>query len=379
MAASGTVVRSRCNLSVALRQPARRTNGTTRPALNTVYDVNESNDHPSASDICLTDRFGRVHNSLRLSVTDRCNIRCFYCMPETGVKFMPREQLLTFEELQRLAELLVRRCGIRDIRITGGEPLVRRGLVTLIEMLAKIDGLEDLSLTTNGILLAEHVDELKSAGLRRLNISLDTLNAATFQKISKRDGLQKVLAGIDASVSAGFESVKINTLAIRGTTEPEIVDLVRFAAGHSVPIRFIEFMPLDGDQAWKRDDVLGGDEILRIIESGLGKLMPAARANSAQPAEAFVSPEGAEVGIIRSVSKPFCGACNRIRLTADGAIRNCLFAGEETPIRDLIRGGGTDDDLIRAFQESVGKKHAAHGIEGDGFRPPDRPMYAIGG
>lgn len=300
-------------------------------------------------------------------------------MPETGVQFMPREQLLTFEEHFRIAELLVRRCGIRDIRITGGEPLVRRGLLSLIEMLAKIDGLEDLSLTTNGILLSDHAAELKAAGLKRLNISLDTLSTATFQQISKRDGLPKVLAGIDAAIAAGFESVKINTLAIRGTTEPEIVDMVRFAAERSFPIRFIEFMPLDGDQAWKRDDVLGGDEILRIIEAGLGKLTTAARANSAQPAEAFVSAEGAEIGIIRSVSKPFCQACNRIRLTADGAVRNCLFAREETPIRDLIRGGGTDDQLIAAFQASVGKKHAAHGIDGDGFQPPDRPMYAIGG
>ena len=253
----------------------------------------------------LVDRFGRVHDSIRLSVTDRCNIRCFYCMPETDAHFMPRDWLLTFEELHRLADLLVRRTGVRDIRLTGGEPLVRKELTTLIKMLSGIDGIEDLSMTTNGLLLADHAAELRAAGLRRVNVSLDTLDEASFKKISRRSGVDKVIAGIDAAIEAGFDAVKLNTIAIRSITEPEVISLVKFASRRNVPLRFIEFMPLDTDKAWQSDDVLTGDELLSMIQDTFGELTELSRPHPSQPAEDFELPDGGRIGIIRSVTAPF--------------------------------------------------------------------------
>ncbi len=327
----------------------------------------------------LVDRFGRVATSLRMSVTDRCNIRCFYCMPEHDAQFVPRSSLLQFEELARLARLLVQRCGIRDIRLTGGEPLVRRELHRLVEMLTSIAGLDDLALTTNGIMLAEQASELRLAGLRRINVSLDTLDEKTFQTISRRPGLERVIQGIDAAVAAGFDSIKLNALAIRGITESEITRLIEFAIQRDVEMRFIEFMPLDADRHWTDDAVLSGDELKGIIETRFGPLVDIPRADPAAPAESFELAGGHRIGIIRSVTVPFCSACNRLRLTADGAIRNCLFATEETPLRDAMRGGACDDDLIELVRLSVLGKRAAHGIDGDGFSPPKRPMYSIGG
>lgn len=326
----------------------------------------------------LVDRFGRQHTSVRLSVTDRCNIRCFYCMPATDAQFVPRDRLLSFEELHRLSELLVKRGGIRDIRITGGEPLVRRQLNCLIEMLANIDGLEDLSLTTNGILLADQAEPLREAGLKRINISLDTLDESVFRRITRRSGLDRTIAGIDAAIAAGFESVKLNALAIRGITENEVVGLIEFALQRDVTVRFIEFMPLDSDKAWQQDKVLSGDALLAIIREHFGKVSELPRANPSQPAEDFAV-AGGRIGIIRSVSEPFCASCNRIRVTADGSIRNCLFSRTETPIRELMRSGATDDELLDQIRQSVSMKAAAHGINEDGFVAPDRPMYAIGG
>ncbi|MGB7327464.1 MAG: GTP 3',8-cyclase MoaA [Rubripirellula sp.] len=326
----------------------------------------------------LVDRFGRVHDSVRISVTDRCNIRCFYCMPETGAQFMNKDRLLSFEEIRRLATILVTRAGVRDIRITGGEPLVRRELATLIEKLAAIDGLEDLSMTTNGILLAEHAAELRDAGLRRVNISLDTLDADVFRKISRRDGLDKTIEGIDAAIAAGFESVKLNSLAIAGITEKEVATLVRFSIDRGVTMRFIEFMPLDTDKAWTHDKVLTGDRLLAILRDHFGDVIERPRSVASQPAEEFLV-DGHPVGIIRSVTAPFCSGCNRIRITADGGVRNCLFAATETPLRELMRSGATDEELLAQVQASVTGKAAAHGIDKDGFSPPDRPMYAIGG
>ncbi|TWU60288.1 Cyclic pyranopterin monophosphate synthase [Rubripirellula tenax] len=327
----------------------------------------------------LIDRFGRVHDSVRISVTDRCNIRCFYCMPEFDAQFVAKDRLLTFEEIHRLSKLLVSRAGIRDIRITGGEPLVRRELSSLIAMLSAIDGLEDLSMTTNGILLADQAADLRAAGLRRLNISLDTLDAETFRKIARRDGLDKTIEGIDAAIAAGFDSVKLNALAIAGITESEVGRLVRFAIDRGVTMRFIEFMPLDSDKAWTHERVLSGDRLLAILEKEFGSVTESPRANASQPAEDFTVGGGGRVGIIRSVTAPFCGACNRIRITADGSVRNCLFANDETPLRDRMRSGATDDELLAQVQASVMSKKAAHGIDEDGFQPPDRPMYAIGG
>ena len=326
----------------------------------------------------LVDSFGRVHTSVRLSVTDRCNIRCFYCMPEVDAQFVARDKLLSFEELHRVSELLVKRCGISDIRITGGEPLVRRELDSLITMLASIDGLEDLSLTTNGILLADQAESLRKSGLQRINVSLDTLDEGVFQKITRRTGLEKTVAGIDAAIAAGFDSVKLNALAIRGITEREVVRLVDFAFQRNVVLRFIEFMPLDSDKAWQQENVLSGDALLAIIRNQFGEVHELPRDNPSQPAEDF-SVSGGRIGIIRSVSQPFCQNCNRLRITADGSIRNCLFAQTESPLRELMRNGATDEMLIERIRNCVMSKAAAHGINQPGFVAPDRPMYAIGG
>ena len=326
----------------------------------------------------LIDSFGRVHTSLRLSVTDRCNIRCFYCMPEKGAEFVPKDNILSFEEIHRLAQLLVEQGGIKDIRITGGEPLVRQQIPRLIEMLAGIADLEDLSLTTNGMLLAEHAQSLKESGLQRLNISLDTLNKNVFQKITRRDGLEKTLQGIDAAIKCGFESVKLNTLAIKGVTESEVTGLVRYALDRNVMLRFIEFMPLDTDRAWQQEQVFTGDQLLTILQKEFESVEAVSRPDPSQPAEEFQIENG-RIGIIRSVTAPFCDACNRIRITADGAVRNCLFSTGETPLRSLIRSGATDDELLSVIRGCLAGKAKAHGINEDGFQPPDRPMYAIGG
>ncbi len=327
----------------------------------------------------LIDRHGRRHDSLRLSVTDRCNLRCFYCMPESDVSFAPKERLLTFEELHRLTELLVRRCGVRDVRVTGGEPLVRRQLDRLVAMLAGIDRLTDLSLTTNGMLLPEQAMGLRAAGLRRLNISLDSLDPTVFQRITRREGLDRVIAGIDAAIAAGFESVKLNALAIAGISEGELVRLVAFSRRRGVTVRFIEFMPLDADRAWNNADVLSGDRVLEILESHYGRLTPRRRSHRSQPAEEFALPDGTRVGIIRSVTAPFCESCNRLRITADGAVRNCLFAQDEVSLRERIRGGAGDDELVAEIRRCVLQKRAGHGMDDPNFRPPERPMFAIGG
>lgn len=336
----------------------------------------------------LIDRFGRVHTSVRLSVTDRCNIRCFYCMPEVDAEFVDKSRLLSFEEIESLARLLVERCGIEDIRITGGEPLVRRQLHRLVAMLSRIEGLRDLSLTTNGILLADQAAALREAGLKRINISLDTLDEEVFQRISRRRGLNKTIAGIDRAIECGFESIKLNALAIRGITEKEVCRLVEFALRRNVTLRFIEFMPLDADRAWRTEKVLDGDTLLAMVEQQFGPVVPIERADPSQPAEEFRIGqqrigEGrigeGRIGIIRSVTAPFCDQCNRLRVTADGSIRNCLFARTETPLRDLIRGGASDEALIAQIQQCIASKAAAHGIDQEGFQPPERPMYAIGG
>jgi cyclic pyranopterin phosphate synthase len=313
-----------------------------------------------------------------VSVTDRCNIRCFYCMPEVDAVFMDKSRLLSFEEIERVCRLLVQRCGVRDIRLTGGEPLVRRQLDRLVAMLADIDGLQDLSLTTNGILLSEQAAALRDAGLRRINISLDTLDEEVFKRISRRAGLDRTIQGIDRAIACGFESIKLNALAIRGITEREVARLVEFALQRGVIVRFIEFMPLDADRAWRSEDVLDGDSLLSILEHEFGSVIPVERADPSQPAEEFLVGEG-RVGIIRSVTAPFCHQCNRIRLTADGSLRNCLFAQSETPLRDSLRGDADDEALLRLIQNCVAQKAAAHGIDREDFQPPERPMYAIGG
>ena len=331
------------------------------------------------SQLPLRDTFGRLHTDLRISVTDRCNIRCFYCMPNENIVFKPREELLTFEEIERFVRV-VARMGVSKLRLTGGEPLVRRDLDRLIARLAQIPDIEDIALTTNGILLAEQAAALRTAGLKRLNISLDSLDAEVFRQISRRDGLDQVLAGIAAAQQAGFEKIKLNAVAIRGLTESQIVPLGRFARERGLELRFIEFMPLDAEQHWTNEQVLSGAAILRRLEEAFGKLEPLAPAHPGQPAcdYRFVD-GGGVVGFINPVSQPFCESCNRLLLTADGQMRNCLFSQEEWDARALLRGAADDDALEQLVRRCVTAKRAAHGINGAEFHRPERAMFQIGG
>ncbi|WP_231936359.1 GTP 3',8-cyclase MoaA [Bythopirellula polymerisocia] len=331
----------------------------------------------------LTDRLGRVHTSLRVSVTDRCNIRCFYCMPIENVNFRPREELLTFEEIERFVRIGVT-VGIRKLRLTGGEPLVRSKLPRLVERLAAIEGVDDLALTTNGILLAEQAAALQAAGLHRLNVSLDTLNEETFQKISRRTGLQRVLDGIFAARQAGFEDIRLNAIAIRGLTEAEIIPLAEFARSNDFELRFIEFMPLDAENQWEREQVLTTQEIRQILEAAFCSLEPSPRIDPSQPALDYHFADGrGRIGFINPVSQPFCSSCNRLRITAEGQVRNCLFSTTEWDARSLLRGGGTDEqirELVRELvRDCVSHKHPAHGVGEVDFVKPARAMYQIGG
>jgi cyclic pyranopterin phosphate synthase len=327
----------------------------------------------------LVDSFGRVHTNLRISVTDRCNIRCFYCMPAENVRFKPRRELLTFEEIERFVRV-VARLGVDKIRLTGGEPLVRHDLHQLVAKLASIPGIRDIALTTNGILLADQARPLLDAGLRRVNISLDCLSPQTFFKISRREGLEQVLRGIFAAKRLGFRKIRLNAVAIRDLSEPEIVPLGRFAREHGMEMRFIEFMPLDAEGNWKSDQVLSGARIREILESGIGPLVPLPVDDPAQPATDFAFADGVgRIGFINPVTQPFCHRCNRLRLTAEGQVRNCLFSTEEWDARAILRGGGTDDDVAELVCASVGAKRAGHGINSDRFVKPLRAMYQIGG
>jgi cyclic pyranopterin phosphate synthase len=336
----------------------------------------QSGSSPSTS---LIDGFGRRHTSLRVSVTDRCNIRCFYCMPNEAIRFRPRHELLTFEEIERLVRALVP-VGIKKIRLTGGEPLVRSDLHELVRMLANTPGIEDLALTTNGMLLEVQAEDLKAAGLRRINVSLDALREETFQRIARRPGLDRVLAGIAAAQRVGFEQIRLNAVAIRGITDDEILPLVAFARERELELRFIEFMPLDAEKHWSSDEVLTGREILRRVEDEVGPLVAAERDDPSQPATDYRFADGrGGLGFINSVSEPFCEACNRLRLTAEGQVRNCLFSTVEWDARAVLRGGGSDDDLRQLVRTSVAAKAAAHGIGEAGFVRPERAMYQIGG
>jgi cyclic pyranopterin phosphate synthase len=326
----------------------------------------------------LLDGFGRRHSSLRISVTDRCNLRCFYCMPE-NVVFRPREELLTFEEIGRFVRAVVP-LGVVKLRITGGEPLVRADLHKLLRLLAAVPGVADIALTTNGMLLAEQAAELKAAGLQRINVSLDALREEVFQKITRRRGLDRVLAGVEAAQRLGFERIRLNAVAIRGMTEVEIIPLVEFARARDVELRFIEFMPLDGDGRWTDEEVLTGAEIRRLIEARFGRLTPTSRPDASQPAVDFRFADGCGgIGFINPVSEPFCGDCNRLRLTAEGQVRNCLFSTVEWDARRVLRSGGDDDELRVLVRDCVAAKAAAHGIGTSEFHRPERAMYQIGG
>lgn len=327
----------------------------------------------------LIDRFGRVHTNLRISVTDRCNIRCFYCMPAENVQFMDRRQLLTFEEIERFVRVAVP-LGLRKIRLTGGEPLVRRDLHVLVRKLAAIPEIEDIGITTNGILLADQAQALYDAGLRRINVSLDALDAKKFEKITRRQGYEQVIAGINAAQAVGFHPVKVNAVAIRGLTEEEIVPFGHFARRTGVDIRFIEFMPLDADNLWEREKVLFAHEILETLSREIMPLVPRADQDPHAPASEFEFSDGVgRIGIIASVSRPFCMSCDRFRITADGKLRNCLFSNEETDVREMLRSGAADDMLAQAIRDSIAAKKEGHEINTARFIQPDRPMYSIGG
>ena len=326
----------------------------------------------------LIDKFGRIHNNLRISVTDRCNIRCVYCMPEV-VDFLPRQELLTFEEIERFVRVATT-LGIDKIRLTGGEPLVRRGLPTLVEKLAALPGIVDVGLTTNGILLAPMAKALWDAGLRRINVSLDTMDPAKFLELTRRTGFEQVIEGILAAREAGFDPVKVNAVAIKGMSEADVVPLGRFAREHGLELRFIEYMPLDAGNLWERGKVLFAAEILDLLAEGIGPLSPAPDQDPRAPAVDYDYDDGGgRVGLIASVSRPFCMSCNRVRLTADGKLRNCLFALDETDIRALMRGGRPDSEIAGALRESVAGKWEGHQINTARFIKPERLMHSIGG
>lgn len=332
----------------------------------------------------LIDSFGRVHTNLRISVTDRCNIRCFYCMPAEDVEFLPKADLLSFEELERVAGVAAG-LGIDRIRLTGGEPLVRRDLPLLVRKLSAIPGIHDLGMTTNGILLAGQASALREAGLSRLNISLDALDPDVFRRVTRREGYEQVLEGIAAARQAGFSPIKINAVSVRGLTEDQLVPFGRLARETDTVVRFIEFMPLDADSQWQRDKVLFAQEILERLAAEFGPLRPVSSASllpqaTAAPAQDYEFADGrGRIGLIASVSQPFCGSCNRFRITADGKLRNCLFSLEETDIRPLLRGHGTDQEIAAAMLESIAAKREGHEINTARFLQPDRPMYSIGG
>lgn len=326
----------------------------------------------------LIDKFGRAHSSLRLSVTDRCNIRCFYCMPNDQIRFLPRREVLSFEEIVALVRLLAT-MGVNRLRLTGGEPLVRDSLPTLVEMLKSIAGIEEVALTTNGVLLANQAQALKDAGLDRINVSLDSIDREIFQQITRRDELPRVLEGIQAGQEAGLP-IRLNALAIKGVTESQIVPLAEFALQRGLTLRFIEFMPLDFDRNWSEEQVLTAPQILTRIADAFGPLVEASRPDPAQPSRDYLYAEGqGRLGVIHSVSQPFCSQCNRLRLTAEGKLRNCLFSQREWDLKEPLRSGAGESVLVERIRQCVQAKLAGHAIGEAQFEYPDKSMHQIGG
>jgi cyclic pyranopterin phosphate synthase len=326
----------------------------------------------------LVDRFGRVHTDLRVSLTDKCNLRCTYCMPPEGLDWLPSPDLLTDDEIVRLVTLATRDLGIVSVRLTGGEPLLRPSLVSLVERLAALQPRPRLLLTSNGIGLERVAAALAAAGLDRINISLDTLRADTFRQLSRRDRLDDVLAGIDAAKAAGLIPVKVNAVLMRGVNDDEALDLLDYCMERDLALRFIEQMPLDPQHGWDRSQMVTAEEIFALLNAR-HRLTPLDGRGS-DPAELFLVDDGPHrVGVIASVTRPFCGSCDRVRLTADGQLRNCLFAREESDMRTPLRDGATDEQLAVRWQAAIAGKRAGHGIDDPTFLQPDRPMSAIGG
>jgi GTP 3',8-cyclase len=334
----------------------------------------------AAAPIPLIDPFDRRVKDLRISITDRCNFRCTYCMPAEGMQWLPREELLTYEEQARIARVCVERFGFEAIRITGGEPTLRAHLPRLIAMLAPLG--VDLALTSNGVKLPEMAHDLAAAGLRRINVSLDSLHRDTFKALTRRDDLDRVLAGIDAALDAGLDPVKVNCVVIRGVNDDEVADIAAFGRAKGVGLRFIEFMPLDAEGTWTMEQVVPAQEILDRVDA-VFPLEPDASVNAsgdAEPATRYHYRDGrGDVGVIPSVTEPFCDHCDRVRVTAEGQFRTCLFALEEFDLRSVIRSGGSDDDLAALVQSAVATKWAGHRIGQVNFVRPARSMSQIGG
>jgi GTP 3',8-cyclase len=329
----------------------------------------------------LVDRYGRVATDLRVSLTDRCNLRCTYCMPAEGLAWLPGPGLLTDDEIVRLVGVAVTRLGVTEIRFTGGEPLLRPGLVGIVERVAALRPRPSLSLTTNGIGLARKAAPLRAAGLDRVNVSLDTLSPERFVALTRRDRLADVLAGLEAAAAAGLGPVKINSVLVREINEDEAPALLRFALAHGYQQRFIEQMPLDAGHTWSRARMVTADEILAALQSEF-TLLPDPAERGGAPAETWLvadHPGQPKVGVIASVTRPFCQDCDRTRLTADGQVRNCLFSREESDLRALLRGGGSDEDIAERWRAAMWAKLPGHGIDDPGFLQPIRPMSAIGG
>ena len=326
----------------------------------------------------LVDGFGRVATDLRVSLTDRCNLRCTYCMPPEGLDWLPKPELLTDDEVIRLVSIGVERLGITEVRYTGGEPLLRRNLTGIVAETARLGA--EVSLTTNGIGLSRLAGPLAEAGLHRVNVSLDTLDRETFKHLAHRDRLQDVLDGLAAAERAGLSPVKVNTVLMRGVNDHDAVALLRYCLDQGYELRFIEQMPLDAQHGWTREGMVTADEILERLSADFDLAPETDEARGSAPAETFrVGGGPAKVGIIASVTRPFCGACDRVRLTADGQIRNCLFAREESDLRAALRTGASDDDLVERWLAAVAGKRPGHGIDDPSFLQPARPMSAIGG
>ena len=326
----------------------------------------------------LIDGHGRRISDVRVSVTDRCNFRCQYCMPAEGLPWLERDDVLTFEEIVRLVSLLAE-MGVHDVRLTGGEPLVRRDFPALAAMLAQVPGVEDLSVTTNGYLLERDAEKLVRAGINRFNVSIDSLQRDRFFEMTRRDALPRVLSGLEALARfPEAHPIKVNAVAMRGFTEQEALPFAEFAREHPYEVRFIEFMPLDADHSWTPDSVLSGEEIRAAI-SAVYPLEPEPReAHATARVYRFADGKG-RIGFINPVSEPFCGDCNRIRLTADGRLRTCLFSLNETDLRTPLRDGSSDDDIVRIVREAVWRKELKHRVNEPGFVQPARSMSAIGG
>jgi GTP 3',8-cyclase len=327
----------------------------------------------------LTDRFGRTATDLRVSLTDRCNLRCTYCMPPEGLDWLPDDSVLTNDEVVRLVRVAVTLLGVEEVRFTGGEPLVRRGVVDIIERCAALEPRPKLSITTNALGLARTAPALAAAGLDRVNVSLDSVRPETFKQLTLRDRLHDVVAGLAAADAAGLRPVKVNAVLMRGVNDDQAPELLRWCLERGYELRFIEQMPLDAQHGWRRDDMVTAAEILERLGAEFD-LTDAEEPRGSAPAELFTVNGGpGTVGVIASVTRPFCGDCDRVRLTADGQVRNCLFAREESDLRGPLRAGVSDEQLAERWRAAVAPKRAGHGIDDVTFLQPARPMSAIGG